>query len=182
MKDTDDRQFDQTLAAALAADDPAAALESLARRFAGRPDRAGRIHQARGLIADLSALGERLEGTSIPPMGDLELPPARPVWRDGLLRWASAVAAAVLAVLLLWSAATFRHPRHIKPTALQLEIPSLTWRVPALGPVSLADQSFTLPKLSIPSTSSMNLTWTLPTVHLLPYSERSSIHETSTGA
>ena len=182
MNDRDDRQLEEALAEALADDDPAAALEALTRRYAGRPDRAERVHQARAIVADLSALGKRLEGTDVPPLGELELAPARPVWRTGALRWASAVAAAIVAALLLWMAAAPPQDQSAQPPGLSLEIPPLTWQVPSISPVSLAGESFTLPEVTIPSTSSVDLSWTVPPVHLLPYSERSSSHETNNGA
>lgn len=177
MNETDERRFEEELAEALAAESPAEVLDALALQYGDEPERARRVAEARRLVGELSALGERLGAAGIPPLGELDLPPGRGAW----WRWAipaamAAAAAAVVIALCLRGPAPTQPPPPLVAASQPDERP-LVWQVPELTPVSLVEE-FSTPEITLPSMSSLGVVWQIPPVSVGENSERRVKDET----
>ncbi len=172
-------QFDSDFSEALSADDAVAALDELSRRYAGDAQACERIRETRRLVGDLVSMGGRLADKPVPTMLKLDLPARRirPWWIA--VPAAVAVAAAVILAVLLQSPPMGPGPAP-SPVVLvasrPLE-PADTWRVPSVTPISLGSETFTIPNISIPSTSSMGIGWNVPSIPF-DYPKRSKNNET----
>jgi hypothetical protein len=178
MNETDRRQFEEELGEALAAESPAEVLDALGLQYRTEPERARRIGEARRLVGELSALGERLEAAEATPLGKLELPADRHAWwRRAIPAAAAAAAAAALLAVSLQGPPTKVGPDPEIVSATQPEEHPLVWRVPELTPVSLAED-FSTPEVTLPSMSSFGIVWQIPQVSTGEYSERRDDDET----
>ncbi|HET6428764.1 MAG TPA: hypothetical protein VFJ30_10165 [Phycisphaerae bacterium] len=161
--------FDDRLAPAISAKDPADALQALRRRPADDPELTRQVRAALELIDDLSALRERIDQAPLPPLALPELADRR----RARLRWlapAAAVAAAAVLAIGLLSISPPPGPdggtqAGQEPVALTVE-----WDIPAIEPVSLAEHEFSLPEIALPSLASMEFTWSVPSLEIPPAS------------
>ncbi|MHC4718134.1 MAG: hypothetical protein ACYS5V_14270 [Planctomycetota bacterium] len=155
--------FDDRLADAITAENPADALETLRRQPAADPDLTEQVRQALGLVDDLCALGEAIGRIPAPR---LQLPDLTPRAR---LRWrwvvsAAAVAATIIAAISLLSITPTPDGDRASP-AESVSL-SLDWDIPSIEAVSLTDQSFSLPEVTMPSLSSLGFTWSIPPLEM----------------
>lgn len=179
MNETDERRFEEELAEALAAESPAEVLDALALQYGDEPERARRVAEARRVVGELSALGERLEAADVPPLGELDLPAGRGAWWRWAIPAATAAAAAAAAVVI---AISLRAPAPTQPppplvAASQPDERPLVWQVPELTPVSLVEE-FSTPEITLPSMSSLGVVWQVPPVSVGENSERRVKDET----
>lgn len=192
MSETDDRQFERELAGALAAGNPAEALNALAQERRD-PQRARQIAAAQRLVDDLARLGRAVAESPAPPMRGLELPASRRTWWKWALPAAAAAAAAaavLLVVLLQQEPPPVTAPIEHMVAAPEEIRPATTWTVPPISTVSLAGEAFTIPSsdidparagqggwatppMSLPSLSSTATDWSIPSVTITSYTERS---------
>lgn len=165
MSEKNDAQLEYDLTEALADGDVAAALDELSRRYAGDAGAVERIETARSLVGELVSMGEDVTARPVPPMSKLELPPARFAWWKWVAPAAAVVAAAVVLAVLLNPPPIAPHvPEVVSPPQVDAQQPTLPWRVPSVAPITLPDETFTVPNISIPSTSSPDIGWTVPSV------------------
>ena len=178
MNQTDQRRFEEELAEALAAESPAEVLDALGLQYRGEPERARRIAEARQLVGELSAMGERLDAAEVPPLGELELPAGpRAWWRRAIAGAAAAAAAAVLLAVSVYGPLRTVGPTSPAVAASQPEERPLVWQVPELAPVSLVEE-FSTPEITLPSMRSLGFIWQVPPVSIGEHSERRDNDET----
>ncbi|MDY7009270.1 MAG: hypothetical protein SVV80_00755 [Planctomycetota bacterium] len=183
MNDKQQEQFERELTEALAADDVSAELDELSRSYAGDAQAGQRIRETRRLASDLINIGEHLADKPVPAMAKSDLTARRihPRW-IAVPAAAAAAAALIIAVLLQSppmpsSPAPGPAPGPVVLVASRPLAPADTWRVPSVTPVSLGGETFTIPNISIPSTSSMGIGWNVPSIPF-DYPKRSINNET----
>ena len=177
MNGTDERRFEEELTEALAAESPAEVLDALVLQYGDDPERARRIAEARRIVGELSALGERLGTADVPPLGRLGLPLARGAWRRWAIPAATAAAAAGVVVALCLRRPAPTEPPSPLVAASQPDERPLVWQVPELTPVSLGEE-FSTPEVTLPSMSSLGVVWQVPPVPVGENPERRIKDET----
>jgi len=186
MNRENDRTLQSRLSDALAAEDPPAALEALARDYAADPEALEQIEGTRQVVIGLVQMGRELD-RSAPSPAPIRLPRARLVWWRAAAVAAAAAAAVAAAVLLSSSGPTkVEQPEQLAAASAPAEPPFLEaistlggFEMPSLSAPGLQDVQ--IPTVQSPELEGvMSTSFSLPVFTWPSVTERSTNHGTQT--